>query len=153
MNVNRASVVLLHLSLAVTVVGCRVLRSAAKVPASDVLAAETAAVAAVDGVPVSLERFNLLFQQRTPGAVIGGPISQEGAFRLKHQLARELIDELLVAREARRQGVLADSLHLAAAVAAAALKPSAMPPATSTPRAWIRRSLQPCRAFQWSVLR
>ncbi|MBS2024330.1 MAG: hypothetical protein JST92_18160 [Deltaproteobacteria bacterium] len=67
-------------------------------------------VAEVDGEPISVERFNQLFTQRTPLAVGVGKLSTEGAYRLKHQLAEELIEGALLDREAKRRGVMTAAL-------------------------------------------
>ena len=67
---------------------------------------EAAPVATVDGEPVSLERFNRLYQARISLARFKrGGVLQAAALRVKAEIARQLIDEALVEKAAARRGL------------------------------------------------
>jgi hypothetical protein len=77
----------------------------------DVLGPERETIATVDGVAVSLARFNLLFAAHFSRAA-----GESAAIAVKRQLAVTLIDELLVERAAKRRGITVSDAQLDAAV-------------------------------------
>jgi hypothetical protein len=72
---------------------------------TDVAAPEPSPVAYVDAEPVSLQRFNALYEARSASLSRAGTPPSVSALQLKRRLATELLDELLVEKAAASRGL------------------------------------------------
>src|SRR4030095_6146073 len=73
-------------------------------PPKQVIEPETVSIATVNGVEVSIERFNTLYKARTSKMRLSdGSIPQTIALSAKSAITNQLIDELLIEQESKRR--------------------------------------------------